>query len=133
MAQAVFTVLALIIFIGYAVLFALWNPTMVKVVGFYWRGEQYLEMPVWILPLIGLAIGAIVMAIAMWSPWTSLKRALQATREQLDMERERGKERAAKLKALRERAIKLEARLERKPERRLAEEGVTAEGADEGV
>ncbi|MGC9318412.1 MAG: hypothetical protein ACP5KN_10330 [Armatimonadota bacterium] len=132
MAQAVFTVLVLIVFIAYAVFFALWNPEMVRVVGLNLGRDMYTNMPLWMLPLAGLAIGAIVMAIAMWSPWAFLKRALQATREQLETERERSSDRAAKLKALRERAIKLEAKLERQAEPRPAEEA-TAEGREEGV
>ncbi|MGD9498703.1 MAG: hypothetical protein AB7Y46_20590 [Armatimonadota bacterium] len=105
MAQAILTVLILIVVVAYAVFFAFWNPTAVRVVGFQGFGQQaWTDMYLWMLPLIGLAIGAVVMALAMWTPWTSLKRNLAAARERLAAEQTRSRELAARLKAVRERS-----------------------------
>lgn len=115
MAQAVVTMLILIIVVAYAVFFATWNPGVVRVVSFRFGGQDLLgEVPMWMLPLAGLALGAIVMAFVMWAPWSSMRRMLAATRERLGVEQARNKDLTAKLKACRE---------------RLKQAGATAEAA----
>lgn len=97
MGNAVATVLLLIVFIAYAVFFALWNPLVVPVTGFSWAGVNYGQsVPLFMLPLAGLLIGAIVMAIAMAGPWGSMKC-------KLDAERAAVKERTERIEALRRR------------------------------
>ncbi len=114
MGNAVATVVLLIIFIVYAVFFAVWNPDVVSVTGFSWAGTNYgLAVPIFILPLAGLLIGAIVMAIAMINPWSSTKRSLGATKQQLDVERSRSKQRGQKIQALQKRINELETRVQK--------------------
>lgn len=116
MANAVVTVLLLIVFVIYAVFFALWNPGVVPVTGFSWAGVDYgLPVPLFMVPLAGLLIGAIIMAIAMASPWSSMKRRLDATKDQLEAERACAKERAERIESLRRRVNELKAGA-RKPE-----------------
>ena len=104
MAQAVVTMLILIIVVAYAVFFATWNPEVVRVVSLRFSGQDLVgEVPLWMLPLAGLALGAIVMAFVMWTPWSSMKRMLIATRERLGAEQARNKDLTARLKACRER------------------------------
>jgi uncharacterized integral membrane protein len=111
MGNAIATVVLLIIFIIYAVFFAVWNPDVVSVTGFSWAGTNYgLPVPIFILPLAGLLLGAIVMAIAMISPWSSMKRSHGATKQQLDTERSRSKRRGQKIQALQKRINELETR-----------------------
>lgn len=116
MAQAVLTVLLLIIFIAYAVLFAMWNPQVLEVTGFRFGmdpGPGWAAwVPIWALPLAGLAIGAIIMALVIAMPWASMRRTLEATRERLGVEQARSQERAKKVKALQERVAQLKARLQ---------------------
>lgn len=109
MANAVVTVLLLIVFVVYAVFFALWNPAVVPVTGFSWAGIDYgLPVPLFVLPLAGLLIGAIIMAVAMVNPWSSMRRSLSATTQQLEAERARSQERAKKIEGLRKRVNDLQ-------------------------
>lgn len=117
MAQAIVTVLILLIFVIYAVLFSLWNAGMIAVIGWnYWPQQAWAEVPKFVLPLAGLLIGAIVMAIAMSAPWSSLKSRLAAAEDRLNAERTRSKERARKVEALKSRLQKLQAQTQPTPE-----------------
>jgi len=100
MAQAIVTVLIIIILLAYAGFFAVWNPDVVRAVSFR-LGSQELNanVPLWVLPLVGLAVGATIMAFMMWTPWASMKRTLAGLRERLGVEQARNKDLAAKLKA----------------------------------
>ncbi len=107
MAQAIVSVLVLIIIVAYAVFFSFWNPEIVNVTSFEALGTTLSgDVALWLLPLAGLAVGAIVMALAMWTPWSSMKRTLAAGRERLGVEQERSQDLAKKLKALRQRLDK---------------------------
>ena len=107
MVQAIVSVLVLIIIVAYAVYFASWNPEIADVTSFEALGTTVSgDVAMWVLPLGGLAIGAIVMALAMWTPWSSIKRTLAATRERLGVEQERNQDLAKKFKALRKRLDK---------------------------
>ncbi len=108
MAQAIVTVLILLIVIVYAVFFSLWNAGTIPITGLVWMGQElgHNAVPVFLLPLAGVLIGAIVMAIAIAAPWSSLKSKLAACQDQLDAERARSSERARKLEALNKRLQK---------------------------
>jgi uncharacterized membrane protein YgaE (UPF0421/DUF939 family) len=112
MAQAIVTVLILLIFVAYAVFFAIWNAGItITVTGFYLaEGMQwgFQDVPLIVLPLIGVVVGAIVMAIAVGAPWSSLKSKLTATEDQLEAERARMKECARKVEALKKRVRELQ-------------------------
>jgi flagellar motor component MotA len=112
MAQAIVTVLILLIFVGYAVFFALWNPGTIPVVGYYVTEAMSggAQVPVFVLPLAGVLIGAIIMAIAISTPWSSLKSRLAAVQNQLEAERSRSQERGRRIEQLKSRLQKLEAR-----------------------
>lgn len=110
MAITVATVLILILIAGYAAFFAVHNPQVIEVATFrdlnnvYWQST-----PVWALPLVGLLVGAIIMAIALSGPWSAMRRAAMLAREQLRVEREKSNQRAKKINALTERIKQLEA------------------------
>jgi len=105
MAQAIVTVLILLLFVAYAVFFAIWNPGTITVTGLYLtEGMSWgAPVPMFVLPLAGVVIGAIVMAIAIGAPWSSLKSKLTAAEDQLKAERSRMKECARKVEALKKR------------------------------
>ncbi|MFW6437529.1 MAG: hypothetical protein ACOCZ7_00830 [Armatimonadota bacterium] len=109
MAQAIVTVLILLIFVAYAVFFSLWNAGMITVVGFFWPQAFTAEVPIFVLPLAGLLIGAIVMAIAVSAPWSSLKSKLIAAEDQLDAARSRVKECEQRVEALKSRLQEVKA------------------------
>jgi len=109
MAQAIVTVLILLIFVAYAVFFSLWNAGMITVVGFFWPQAFTADVPIFVLPLAGLLIGAIVMAIAISAPWSSLKSKLIAAQDQAEAARSRVDECEQKVQALRSRLQKMQA------------------------
>jgi type VI protein secretion system component VasK len=112
MLQAVLMVVVLILVVGYAVFFAFWNPEAVWVVGFQWGGmDRGMDMPTVFLPLIGLAVGAVVMALSLWAPWAAMRRAALGAKGQLDLERQKSNERAKKVNALSKEVKQLKAEL----------------------
>lgn len=112
MGQAIVTVLVLIAVVVYAVFFAFWNQDVVHVIGFQWGGQDTgQDMPVAFLPLLGLAVGAAVMALSLWAPWAATKRAAVVAQGQLGLEKTRSNERAKKVNALSEQVKQLKAEL----------------------
>lgn len=133
MAQAIVTVLILLIFVLYAVFFAIWNPGTITVVGLYiTQGMSWgADVPLFVLPLAGVIIGAIVMAIAVSAPWSSLKSKLAAAHDQLDAERARAKDCAAKLEAMKSRLQKVQAGTQPTPSASGGEDSASPSGGDE--
>ncbi|NLO06486.1 MAG: hypothetical protein GX131_11735 [candidate division WS1 bacterium] len=105
MGQAILTVLILLIFVAYAVFFGVWNPELVPVRTWYMNADMTwgAQVPLFVLPLAGLVFGAIIMAIAMSAPWSSMRRRLSAVEEHLETERARSRDRAEKIEELKER------------------------------
>ncbi|MCD6362304.1 MAG: hypothetical protein J7M38_15715 [Armatimonadetes bacterium] len=109
MAITVLTVIILILIAGYAAFFAAWNPAVVDVVTLQYPGGSFMQStPVWVLPLVGLLVGALVMAIALSGPWSTMRRAAGAARQQLKAERDKSNQRAKKINALNKRIKELE-------------------------
>ena len=109
MATTILTVIVLILIAGYAAFFAVWNPDVVEIVTLrYPGGDLWESAPVWTLPLAGLLIGAIVMAIALSGPWSTMRRAATLARGQLKAERDKSNKRAKKVNALNKRVKELE-------------------------
>jgi len=103
MAQAIVTVLIIILLLTYAGFFAFWNQGAVTVMGFStdltgqagWTSSVQL----FLVPVVGMVVGAALMALIMSLPWTSMKRDLATMRERLGVEQARNKDLATKLKA----------------------------------
>jgi len=101
MALTVLTVVILILIAAYAAFFAMLNPQLINVAtlrdthNVYWQ-----TVPVWVLPVAGLLIGALVMALALWGPWSQMRRASAFARQQLAAEREKSNQRAKRVNAL---------------------------------
>ncbi len=101
MATTVLIVLILILIAGYAAFFAVLNPDVEQIVVFkYWAGNVTEQLPIWALPIIGMLVGALVMAIALSGPWGTMRRAAVLARQQLAAEREKSNARAKKINAL---------------------------------
>lgn len=104
MAQAILTVLLVVILLAYGALFALWNQQVVTVVGASLSLQPggpgfWASVPLFVLPMAGLVVGALLMAIIMGGPWSGMKRTVRATRERLAAEQARARELARRLKA----------------------------------
>lgn len=101
MATTVLIVLILILIAGYAAFFAVLNPQVETIVVFkYWAGDVIENVPIWTLPIIGMFVGALVMAIALSGPWSTMRRAAVLARQQLAAERGKSSARAKKINAL---------------------------------
>ncbi len=112
MGQAIVTVLVLIIVVIYAVLFAFWNQEVVDVVTLQIPGQAFVQsMPLAFLPLVGLVAGAVVMAVSLWGPWASAKRALASVQAELSAVKQQSNERAKKVNRLIEQVKQLKADL----------------------
>ncbi len=129
MGQAIVTVLVLIAVVVYAVFFALWNQEVAQVVGFQFGGQAYMQsMPMAFLPLLGLVVGAVVMALSLWAPWAAIKRAAVTAQGQLALEKKRSNDRAKKADALSKQVKQLKAELAEAEEQQSAS---TASPSDE--
>ncbi len=103
MAQAIVTVLLIILLLAYAVFFAFWNQGAVTVMGFSldptgqsgWTSSVQL----FVVPIVGMAVGAALMALIMSLPWAAMRRNLATMRERLSIEQARNKDLTAKLRA----------------------------------
>ncbi len=113
MAATVLVVIVLIVIAGYAAFFAVVNPEWVEVITFKFSGlpTYTQEMPVWVLPIAGMLIGAILMAIALAGPWGTMRRAAMLSRQQLAAEREKSGLRAKKVSALTKQVTGLQAKM----------------------
>lgn len=114
MGQAVLTVLVMILVVVYAVFFAIWNNGAVDVVGFQFGGTTYSQsLPMAFLPLVGIVVGAVIMAISLWGPWAAMRRTAIAARGQLDVATQKSNERAKKVNALSKEVKQLKSELEK--------------------
>ena len=101
MATTVLIVLILILISGYAAFFAVANPQVIEIITFRDLHNLYIEhIPIWVLPVAGMLVGAILMAIALSGPWGTMRRAATLARQRLAAEREKSSARAKKINAL---------------------------------
>ena len=95
------TALAIVAALGYAVMFATWNMTPVKVVGLRIGQDEYWEnVPVAYLPLIGLAIGVIGMAIAAAGAWAGQRAQAKRAEKQIQEAKQLIREQRQKIEEL---------------------------------
>lgn len=109
MPKLVLISLLLVVVLGYAMAFVSWNSTPVTVVGFQWGSEAFWQtMPLAYLPLAGIGIGVVGMALACLSQWSSsrsqlrkLSAQVQKAREVIEYQKKRISELEASLEQLR--------------------------------
>jgi hypothetical protein len=78
MPKIVFLAILLVIAGAYVALFTTWNMTPVSVVGYQWGGDIYWQkLPTAYLPLLGVAIGVLVMCIACLANWVGMRSRLK--------------------------------------------------------
>lgn len=101
MLRAVATVIVLVLICGYVALFLSWNATPRPIVTLQLGGTTYEQaMPVGFLFVIGVLVGSIVMAIALWGPWNALKANEAQQRELIQRARTRLKAQEDKIREL---------------------------------
>jgi signal transduction histidine kinase len=102
MLRAVVTLIVLLLVCAYAALILSWNaalqpPITVLQVG----ASQYQQtMPIGLLLMGGVLVGAVAMALALWSPWNALKHAEAQQRELVQRAKSKLKAQSDKLKEL---------------------------------
>ena len=128
--------LLVVIIVGYAALFVMWNAGYVAVCGIVWpptrQAARWVEdLPVGSLPLIGAVLGAVLMAIATWGEWARQRTTARRADAQVQKAKAKLQELVEKIKQQQSQIEQLQARLSE--EERVAEPGsVRAEGgADE--
>lgn len=79
----------LVVVLGYAMAFVSWNSTPVTVVGLRWGNEAFWEtIPLAYLPLAGIGIGVVAMALACLSQWSASRGQLKKLSAQVQKARE---------------------------------------------
>ncbi|MFO8082270.1 MAG: hypothetical protein R6V07_18470 [Armatimonadota bacterium] len=135
MAQAIVTVLILLIFVAYAVFFSMWNADPIEITSLVDLSGTPIgaELPVFVVPLAGVVVGAIVMAIAISAPWSSLKSKLAAAEDQLGAARERAEECERRLDSLKSRLQKMQAQTQSAPQASDEERPLSPPGEGESA
>ncbi len=74
MPKLVAVTILLVIVLGYALMFVSWNMTPVTVIGLKVGAESYWEsIPVAYLPLAGIGVGVVAMALVSLGQWLAMK------------------------------------------------------------
>lgn len=108
MPKLVVVSILLVVVLGYAMAFVSWNSTPVTVVGLRWGNEAFWEtIPLAYLPLAGIGIGVVAMALACLSQWSAsrgqlrkLSAQVQKAREVIEFQKKRLSELEAALQQL---------------------------------
>jgi hypothetical protein len=101
MLRAVLIVLVLLIACAYVALFLSWNATPQPVTTWQWGANKYEQaMPVGLLFIIGVLVGAAAMALALWNPWNTLKAGELQQRELVQRAKSKLKSQQDKIKEL---------------------------------
>ena len=130
MPKLVLVSVLLVVVLGYAMAFVSWNSTPVTVVGFRWGGEAFWQaVPVAYLPLVGIGIGVVAMALASLSQWGAyrsqvrkLSGQVQKAREVIEHQKRRISELEAALEQLRAEQAQAAAELARAPDQPASQE-----------
>jgi uncharacterized coiled-coil protein SlyX len=135
--------IVLLIVFSYAMFFASWNQQTVRIVGLRFGGQEYWqEVPAVYLPLAGVAIGVVAMAIATLLHWQGQKDAFRKlsaqvakARQVIEQQKQRISELEGEVAQAREAAVPVEpvaVELE-PPEEGKAVAGDTGEPAEENA
>jgi uncharacterized integral membrane protein len=98
MGRAILMVFILLLVMAYLSLFLAWNAKLQPVVTWQLGAQYTQELPIGVLFILGVVVGAVAMAAALTSPWNALKRSEGQARTLLDKGKLRSQE--DKIKAL---------------------------------
>ena len=101
--RAVALVLALLVVMAYLSLFLAWNAKLQPVVTWQLGAQYTQELPIGLLFIAGVLVGAVAMALALTGPWNALKAGENHQRTLLDRAK-------AKLKTQQDQIAKLKAK-----------------------
>lgn len=110
MARALVTVVVVLVVVLYLALFVSWNGEPVHMSGLqFGKTDLYLDLPVSYLLLIGVILGALAMAAALWAPWKTLKASEAQNHELIERAKKKLKSQDQKVKDLTAKLEDLEA------------------------
>lgn len=103
MARAVAMVLILLVVIGYLSLFLAWNATPTPITTLQAGESRYTqELPIGLLFIAGVMVGALAMAVALWGPWKAVKASEEQQRALVERAKAKLKSQSKEIKALTE-------------------------------
>jgi len=101
MLRAVLMVLALLVVCAYLALFLSWNAAPQPITTLQLSGNKYEQaMPVGLLFIAGVLVGAVAMAVALWGPWNAMKAGELQQRELVQRAKGKLKTQQDKIKEL---------------------------------
>jgi hypothetical protein len=131
MARAVLTVLILLVVIAYLSLFLAWNAEPTPITTLEAGQSKYTQdLPVGLLFIVGLMVGAVAMAVALWGPWQALKTSEERQRALVEKAKSKLKSQSKEIEALTE---ELEERTQALAEGQPAPEGEVALSPEEAA
>lgn len=102
MARAVLMVLVLLVVMAYVSFFLAWNAAPTPIVTWELGAKYTQDMPVGLLFIAGVLIGAVAMAVALWAPWQALKASDERQRALVEKAKAKLKSQSKEIKALTE-------------------------------
>jgi len=100
MGRAILAVFILLVVMAYLSLFLAWNAKLQPVVT--WQvGAQYTQdLPIGVLFILGVVVGAVAMAVALTAPWNALKQSETQARTLVDRAKAKLRSQDDKIKKL---------------------------------
>lgn len=103
MARAVVTVLILLVIVAYLSLFLAWNAERTPISTLELGASKYTQdMPIGLLFILGVVVGALAMAAALWGPWKAMKTSEEQQRALVERAKAKLKSQSQEIKALTE-------------------------------
>ncbi len=101
MLRAAAMVLVVLLVCGYLALFLSWNAAPQPVTTLQAGDSKYVQaMPVGLLFIAGVVVGAVAMAVALWGPWNALKAGEAQQKELIQRAKSKLKSQDTKIKEL---------------------------------
>ncbi len=102
MVRAVLMVLILLVVMAYVSFFLAWNAAPSPITTWELGAKYTQDMPVGLLFIAGVLIGAVAMAVALWGPWQALKASDERQRALVEKAKDKLKSQSKEIKALTE-------------------------------
>lgn len=103
MARAILTVFILLVVVAYLSLFLAWNAEPTPISTLEVGTSKYTqEMPIGLLFIAGVMVGALAMAGALWGPWKAIKASEENQRALVERAKAKLKSQSKEIKALTE-------------------------------
>ncbi len=106
MGRAMLTVFILLMVMAYLSLFLAWNAKPQAVVTWQFGAQFTQDLPIGVLLILGVVVGAVAMAAALTGPWNALKQSEAQARTLLDQAKRKLRSQGEEIKGLTARAAR---------------------------